>query len=96
MKIAILSQGPRLYSTRRLREAAENRGHKVRVLDPLKFSLDVERRNLRRIRLCVAPETQAPNTIFYIDSLAFTAEDSIGQPVSKCRIHDLAVSAPRR
>lgn len=45
MKIAILSQGPRLYSTRRLREAAENRGHKVRVLDPLKFSLDVERRN---------------------------------------------------
>jgi ribosomal protein S6--L-glutamate ligase len=45
MKIAILSQGPRLYSTRRLREAAEARGHKARVLDPLKFSLDVERRN---------------------------------------------------
>ncbi|MBZ0134812.1 MAG: 30S ribosomal protein S6--L-glutamate ligase [Planctomycetes bacterium] len=45
MKIAILSQGPRLYSTRRLREAAETAGHKVRVLDPLKFSLDVERRN---------------------------------------------------
>lgn len=42
MKIAILSQGPRLYSTRRIREAAEARGHKVRVLDPLKFSLDVE------------------------------------------------------
>ncbi|MCB9894896.1 MAG: 30S ribosomal protein S6--L-glutamate ligase [Planctomycetes bacterium] len=45
MKIAILSQGPRLYSTRRLREAAEERGHKVRVLDPLKFSLDVEKKN---------------------------------------------------
>lgn len=45
MKIAILSQGPRLYSTRRIREAAEARGHKVRVLDPLKFSLDVEKKN---------------------------------------------------
>jgi ribosomal protein S6--L-glutamate ligase len=45
MKIAIISQGPRLYSTRRIREAAEARGHKVRVLDPLKFSLDVERKN---------------------------------------------------
>ncbi|MCA8915625.1 MAG: 30S ribosomal protein S6--L-glutamate ligase [Planctomycetes bacterium] len=44
MKIAILSQGPRLYSTRRIREAAEERGHKVRVLDPLKFSLDVEKK----------------------------------------------------
>ncbi|MCA8918815.1 MAG: 30S ribosomal protein S6--L-glutamate ligase [Planctomycetes bacterium] len=45
MKIAILSQGPRLYSTRRLRTAAEARGHKVRILDPLKFSIDVEKRN---------------------------------------------------
>ena len=45
MKIAILSQGPRLYSTRRIREAAEKRGHKCRVLDPLKFSLDVEKKN---------------------------------------------------
>ena len=45
MKIAILSQGPELYSTRRLREAAEEAGHKVRVLDPLKFSLDVEKKN---------------------------------------------------
>lgn len=45
MKIAILSQGPRLYSTRRLREAAERRGHSVRVLDPLRFAIDVERRN---------------------------------------------------
>ena len=42
MKIAILSRGPRLYSTRRLREAAKERGHTARVLDPLKFSLQVE------------------------------------------------------
>ncbi len=42
MKIAILSRGPRLYSTRRLREAARQRGHSVKVLNPLSFSMDVE------------------------------------------------------
>lgn len=42
MKIAILSRNPRLYSTRRLREAAERRGHQVRVLDTLAFALGVE------------------------------------------------------
>ncbi len=39
MKIGILSRGPRLYSTRRLREAAQAAGHKVTVLDTLKFGL---------------------------------------------------------
>jgi len=33
MKIAILSRNPKLYSTRRLVEAAQQRGHEVRVLD---------------------------------------------------------------
>jgi ribosomal protein S6--L-glutamate ligase len=42
MKIAILSRGPRLYSTRRLREACESRGHKARVLNTLQFSIDLE------------------------------------------------------
>jgi ribosomal protein S6--L-glutamate ligase len=36
MKIAILSRNSRLYSTRRLIEAARERGHVVRVLDPLR------------------------------------------------------------
>ena len=36
MKIAILSRNTRLYSTRRLVEAARKRGHRVRVLDPLR------------------------------------------------------------
>ncbi len=40
MKIAILSRGPRLYSTRRLREAAATRGHDVKVLDTLAFGID--------------------------------------------------------
>jgi len=47
MRIAILSRGPRLYSTRRLKEAAEKRGHEARVLNPLSFSIEVEQGNPR-------------------------------------------------
>ena len=36
MKLAILSRNSKLYSTRRLVEAARSRGHTVRVLDPLR------------------------------------------------------------
>jgi ribosomal protein S6--L-glutamate ligase len=42
MKLAILSRAPRSYSTRRLREAALARGHAVKVLDTLKFSIEVD------------------------------------------------------
>jgi len=42
MKLCILSRSPRAYSTRRLREAAASRGHMVRVLDTLKFSIDLQ------------------------------------------------------
>ncbi len=42
MKLAILSRSPKCYSTRRLLEAAESRGHHVRILDTLKFSIDLE------------------------------------------------------
>jgi ribosomal protein S6--L-glutamate ligase len=42
MKIGILSRGPRLYSTRRLREAAKARGHGVKVFDTLDFTILVE------------------------------------------------------
>ena len=42
MKLAILSCSPRCYSTRRLREAAEHRGFKVKVLDTLKFAIDLK------------------------------------------------------
>ncbi|QDU59027.1 RimK family alpha-L-glutamate ligase [Aeoliella mucimassa] len=42
MKLGILSRNRHCYSTRRLREAAEQRGHKVRVLDTLKFAIDLE------------------------------------------------------
>ncbi len=42
MILGILSRGPRLYSTRRLKEAAVARGHTVKVLNPLDFSIYVE------------------------------------------------------
>ena len=42
MKIAILSRGPSLYSTRRLKEAALGKGHDIRVLNTLRFSIQVE------------------------------------------------------
>jgi ribosomal protein S6--L-glutamate ligase len=41
MRIAILSRNPKLYSTRRLVEAATNRDHQVQVLDTLKCYIDI-------------------------------------------------------
>ena len=41
MKIGILSRGPTIYSTRRLIEAAEKRGHIVTVVDPLKCFMNI-------------------------------------------------------
>ena len=42
MRIAVLSRAPRSYSTRRLRQAAIQRGHRCQVLDTLKFSILLE------------------------------------------------------
>ncbi len=43
MKLGILSCSPHCYSTRRLRIAAEERGHEVKVLNTLKFAIDLEK-----------------------------------------------------
>ncbi|MFT4585563.1 MAG: ribosomal protein S6--L-glutamate ligase [Gammaproteobacteria bacterium] len=43
MKLAILSRGPKSYSTRRLKEAALQRNHTVKVLNTLKFAIDLQR-----------------------------------------------------
>jgi len=43
MKIALLSRSPRCYSSRRLKEAAEKRGHTIKALDSLKFGLFLEK-----------------------------------------------------
>ena len=41
MKLAILSRAPGSYSTQRLRSAALERGHEVRVLNTLRFAIDL-------------------------------------------------------
>lgn len=42
MKLGILSCGPNSYSTRRFKQAALDRGHEVRVLNTLKFAIDLQ------------------------------------------------------
>ncbi|HEU5224014.1 MAG TPA: RimK family alpha-L-glutamate ligase [Candidatus Lumbricidophila sp.] len=41
MKLAILSRAPHAYSTQRLKTAALQRGHDVRVLNTLRFAIDL-------------------------------------------------------
>lgn len=45
MKIAVLSRGPNLYSTRRLVEAGRERGHEVDVIDTLHCYMDITSNN---------------------------------------------------
>ena len=45
MNIAILSRNTKLYSTRRLKQAGEARGHKVEIIDHLKCVLFIEKKN---------------------------------------------------
>lgn len=41
MRLAILSRAPRAYSTQRLQAATAQRGHEVKVLNTLRFSIDL-------------------------------------------------------
>jgi ribosomal protein S6--L-glutamate ligase len=43
MKLAILSRSPKCYSSQRLKEAALTRGHVAKVLDTLRFSIDLKK-----------------------------------------------------
>ena len=45
MNIAILSRNPKLYSTQRLKQAGEARGHKVEIIDHMKCVLFIEKKN---------------------------------------------------
>ncbi|MCK6617573.1 MAG: 30S ribosomal protein S6--L-glutamate ligase [Cyclobacteriaceae bacterium] len=45
MNIAILSRDPKLYSTIRLKEAGEKRGHSVEIIDHMKCVLFIEKKN---------------------------------------------------
>lgn len=45
MNIAILSRDAKLYSTRRIKEAGERRGHNVEIIDHMKCVLFIEKKN---------------------------------------------------
>lgn len=45
MNIAILSRDAKLYSTKRLKEAGEARGHRVEIIDHMKCVLYIEKKN---------------------------------------------------
>ena len=45
MKIAILSRNSALYSTRRIKEAGEQRGHTVQIIDYLRCYMNITSRN---------------------------------------------------
>jgi ribosomal protein S6--L-glutamate ligase len=45
MNIAILSREPKLYSTQRLKQAGEARGHNVEIIDHMKCVLFIEQKN---------------------------------------------------
>ncbi len=45
MKIAILSRNQNLYSTKRLVEEATKKGHEIHIIDHLKCSLEIEKKN---------------------------------------------------
>ncbi|MFT7612913.1 MAG: ribosomal protein S6--L-glutamate ligase [Parvicellaceae bacterium] len=45
MKIVILSRNKKLYSTRRIIEAGEAKGHEMIVIDPLKCNIEIEKKN---------------------------------------------------
>ena len=45
MNIAILSRDSKLYSTKRLKETGEKRGHKVEIIDHMKCVLVIEKKN---------------------------------------------------
>src|SRR5690625_2173134 len=44
LNILVLSRSPRLYSTRRLVEAGTERGHNLRVIDPLRCYMSISSR----------------------------------------------------
>jgi ribosomal protein S6--L-glutamate ligase len=60
MKIAILSRSSQLYSTRRLKEAAIERGHEVAVVDYLRCYMDI---TARRPKVLFRGEEVRPDAV---------------------------------
>lgn len=106
MKLCILSVSPQCYSTRRLREASIQRGYKVKVLNTLKFAIDLEQDNpdlfFRHKRLshydAVLPRIGASMTFFGMAVVrqfeqmdVFCANSSMGIATSRDKLRCLQV-----
>jgi ribosomal protein S6--L-glutamate ligase len=108
MKILILSRNPKLYSTRALLRAAEQRGHEVRVIDylrcymnitSLKPSIFYEGEELRGVD-AVIPRIGASHT-FYGNAVVrqfemmgvFTLNDSVAIARSRDKLRSLQLLA---
>lgn len=79
MRIGILSRGPGLYSTRRLAEAARQRGHEVGIVDHANCSLLIDRHGgqlFERGRRLVLPDVFVPRIGASVTALGLTV---IGQ-----------------
>ena len=74
MNIVILSRNKNLYSTRRLVEEAEDRGHDVQVIDPLNCDLIIETHDFLNIEISgnlkkLFSKTHDVESIFSIDDI---------------------------
>jgi len=106
MKLAILSRSRKCYSTRRLREAAVERGHDVKVLNTLRFAISLEENNpdlyFRQKQLshydCVLPRIGASITYFgtavvrqFEQMDVFVANSSAGIVNSRDKLRSLQI-----
>ncbi len=111
MKLAILSCSPKCYSSRRLREAAEDRGHDVKILNTLKFGIDLRQEepdlNYRSKQLsqydAVLPRVGASITYFgtavvrqFEQMDVFCANSSAGISNSRDKLRSLQILSRHR
>jgi ribosomal protein S6--L-glutamate ligase len=105
MNVFVISRNPELYSTRRLVEAGEKRGHQFFVRDPLKFTVHVSAQlglyyHSRKISIpdAVIPRIGASITFFGLSVVrqfehlkVFSLNDSQGIACSRDKLRALQV-----
>ncbi len=101
MRIAILSNGPGNYSTKRLREEAEKRGHEVEIIAYKKCYVSIDEKNPKcelaldgGLRVDnMEPLIECNPDVIVMSSALFKDPDGITAAVKKCRkvIDDAAI-----
>jgi ribosomal protein S6--L-glutamate ligase len=102
VKIAILSRDGTLYSCRRLREAAQQRGHQVEILDPLSCYMNVSpvassiHYKGRQLPHFDAVIPRIGSAITYYGTAALRQFELLGSyPLNPSRLPALAISCAR-